>query len=174
MTEDQGTQLRPFSITSPSSPTSTYLEIQDLRSATEDTKSNKSAMTSKSTREVFDLLAKLLPLGILLLIISIMVHFVTYVKDIQPVRQISEILCMSLAATVIPLSIVFILRTICDCRDNRRSYWYNSYECNCNFENYQSQQIERPIQHERSIQTQPPQEDTELIVHYPMKGVDTN
>lgn len=36
---------------------------------------------------------------------------------------------MALAATVIPLSIVFIMKTMCDWR--RNSFWYsNAYDCN--------------------------------------------
>lgn len=125
--------VRPFVITH-SSPARHNTSLYDYEShefasgLAEDTKSNKSVMTSKSTREVFDLLAKLLPLGILLLIVTLMVHFVTYVKDIEPLRSISEVACMALAATVIPLSVVFIMKTMCDWR--RNSFWYSSYDCN--------------------------------------------
>ncbi|KAI1290394.1 hypothetical protein HDE_09013 [Halotydeus destructor] len=94
----------------------------------EDAKSNKSAATTKSTREVFDLLAKLLPLGILLLIVALMVHFVTYVRELEPWRSISEIICMILAATVVPLSIVFIAKTMCDWRKTSNSFWYSNYD----------------------------------------------
>lgn len=81
--------VRPFVITH-CSPVRHNTALYDYEShefasgLADDAKSNKSVMTTKSTREVFDLLAKLLPLGILLLIVTLMVHFVTYVKVSNP------------------------------------------------------------------------------------------
>ena len=128
--------IRPFVITHASPVITTasrnnyaYESQEFTTTLAEDAKSNKSVMTTKSTREVFDLLAKLLPLGILLLIVALMVHFVTYVKEIEPLRSISEVVCMALAATVIPLSIVFIMKTMCDWRRGSNSFWYSNYDC---------------------------------------------
>lgn len=94
------------------SPTGFYLE---LKSRSEDSRSNRSITTSKSTRQIFDLMARLLPVGVLLLVLLLMLHFVLYVRDLEPYKSISEVACKALAASVIPLSVVFILRIICDC-----------------------------------------------------------
>jgi hypothetical protein len=84
----------------------------------DDTRSNKSVATSRSTRQIFDLMARLLPAGVLLLVLMLMLHFVLYVRDLEPYKSISEVVCKALAASVIPLSVVFILRIVCDCNRN--------------------------------------------------------
>lgn len=90
----------------------------DRKDLADDVKSNRSAMTNKSTRQVFDLLAKILPIGVFLLLVSLMVHFVSNVEAYEPIQSISRLICIILAMTVIPLSVVFILKTICDRKDN--------------------------------------------------------
>lgn len=81
-----------------------------------DSQSNKSIMSSQSTRKIFDMLAWLLPIGILLLIFTLTLHFVFYVRDLEPYKSFTEIVCVILSASVIPLSVVFILRMLCDCK----------------------------------------------------------
>lgn len=101
-----------------------YLQF---KSRPDDTRSNKSVATSKSTRQIFDLMARLLPAGVLLLVLMLMLHFVLYVRDLEPYKSISEVACKALAASVIPLSVVFILRIVCDC--NRSVYAPETFDC---------------------------------------------
>ena len=98
--------------------------LLDYKSFADDTKSMTSVMTSKSTRETFECLSRVLPVGILLLIVFIMIHFVLYVRDIEPYQSITEVICIALAICVFTLSSAFIVKIFCDSKD--RSQWTNS------------------------------------------------
>ena len=93
----------------------TELTFLQFKGQAEDSQSNKSVMSSRSTRKIFDMLSWLLPIGFMLLIILFTLHFVFYVRDLEPYKSITEIACVALSASLIPLSLVFILRLFCDC-----------------------------------------------------------
>lgn len=86
----------------------------DYKSFAEDTKSMTSIMTSMSTRKTFDFLSKILPVLVFLLIVFLMIHFILYVRDIEPLNQLTEIICIALACVVFTLSSAFIMKIFCD------------------------------------------------------------
>ena len=122
--------------------------LLDYKSFADDTKSMTSVMTSKSTRETFECLSRVLPVGILLLIVFIMIHFVLYVRDIEPFQSITEVICIALAICVFTLSSAFIMKIFCDSKD--RSYWTNNsygeeYVYSPNSHYYYTGSAEQPV-----------------------------
>lgn len=122
--------------------------LLDYKSFADDTKSMTSVMTSKSTRETFECLSRVLPVGILLLIVFIMIHFVLYVHDIEPFQSITEVICIALAICVFTLSSAFIMKIFCDSKD--RSYWTNNpygeeYVYSPNSHYYYTGSAEQPV-----------------------------
>ena len=95
----------------------------DYKSFTDDTKSMNSVMTSKSTRETFDCLSRFLPWGIFLLIVFIMIHFVLYVRDIEPFQSITEVIVIGLACSCFVLSSAFIVKIFCDTKGRNLQAW---------------------------------------------------
>lgn len=98
----------------------------DYKSFADDTKSMTSIMTSVSTRKTFDFLSKVLPALVFLLIVFLMIHFILYVRDIEPYNQLTEIICIALACVVFTLSSAFIVKIFCDSK-HAGAQWTNPY-----------------------------------------------